>query len=119
MQQMSKLTVFSFHIEIFLQTIHLTFIIPAYVHMEIAGKDLKKYIVVFKCVLPTLSLSVCPKPLYASSTIISCQIWLSKLTYFVYDICLKLAQNAAKNWKLTRKKVILANIWEPGNTLLA
>lgn len=43
MQQMSKLKVFSFHIEIFLQTICLSFIILAYVHMEIAGKDFKKY----------------------------------------------------------------------------
>lgn len=45
-----------------------------------------------------------PNLSYASSTIISCQIWLSKLTYFVYDICLKLSQNAAKNWKFTMKK---------------
>lgn len=39
MQRMSKLKVFSFSIEIFLQTICLSFIIPASVRMEIAGKD--------------------------------------------------------------------------------
>lgn len=39
MQHMSKLKVFSFSIEIFLQTVCLSFIIPAFVHMEIAGKD--------------------------------------------------------------------------------
>lgn len=43
MKQMYKLKVFSFHTEIFLQTICLSFIIPACVHMEITGKDFKKY----------------------------------------------------------------------------
>lgn len=43
MQQMSKLKVFSFHTEIFLQTICLSFIICARVHMKITGKDFKKY----------------------------------------------------------------------------
>lgn len=103
---MPKLKMFSFHTEILSQTICVFIIIPACAHMEMTGKDKKKYtlwIVNASCQLRAC-LFVCPKPLYASSTIISCQIWLSKLTYFVYDICLKLAENAAKNWKLTRKK---------------
>jgi len=72
MQQMPNLKVISFHTEMLSQTICLSFIVPACVHIEMTGKDLKKiYFVDCKCILSALSLFVCPKPLYASSTIIS------------------------------------------------
>lgn len=45
------------------------------------------------------------------------KIRLGKITYFLYDICLKLAGNEAKIWEINKEKIISENILELGKSV--